>query len=182
MKKSYVMKTKYKYAALGTLLIAATLSAPASAENAQPGEFTMGVISDDAYGITVTKGKYEQAIERITKNGKRLPRSFADQINLCVAYTKSYEIEEAGAACDAAIAQVKKQERRVSRINNNRNPEDRAYRANLALALSNRGVLLAATGDAGRAEQDFYAAIALQTRLTSIIEGNLERLDQMSAS
>ena len=89
-----------------------------------------------------------------------------------------YEIEKAG----AAIAQVKKQERRVSSINNNRNPEVRTYRANLALALSNRGVLLAATGDAGRAEQDFYAAIALQTRLTPIIESNLERLDQVSAS
>lgn len=89
-----------------------------------------------------------------------------------------YEIEKAG----AAIAQVKKQERRVSSINNNRNPEVRAYRANLALALSNRGVLLAATGDAGRAEQDFSAAIALQTRLTPIIESNLERLDQVNAS
>lgn len=182
MKKSFEMKVKYKYAVLGTLLIAATLSAPVSAENTQPSQFTMGVISDDAYGVAVRKGKYEHAIDRITKGGKRLPGSFADQNNLCVAYTKSYAIEKASSACDAAIAQVKNKERRVSRINNDRNPEVRAYRANLALALSNRGVLLAATGDAGRAEQDFYAAIALQTRLTSIIESNLERLDQVSAS
>lgn len=182
MKKSFEMKTKYKYAVLGTLLITATLSAPVSAESALSSQFTMGVISNDAYGIAVKKGKYGQAIERITKSGKRLSGSFADQINLCVAYTKSYEIEKASAACDAAIAQVKKQESRVSRITSKRNPEVRAYRANLALALSNRGVLLAATGDAGRAEQDFYAAIALQTRLTSIIESNLERLNQVRAS
>lgn len=182
MKNSHETKTNYRYAALGTLLIAASLSAPALAENPQPKLFTMAVISDDAYGITVTKGKYEQAIDRITRNGDRLARSFADQINLCVAYTKSHEIDKAGTACDAAIAQVKKKETRVARIKNDRDPEVRAYRANLALALSNRGVLLAATGDADLAKKDFDAAIALQSRLTSIIENNLERLNQVSAS
>lgn len=46
------------------------------------------------------------------------------------------------------------------------------------IALSNRGVLMAAAGDKDLAKQNFLAAIELDTKLTSVVEGNLERLER----
>lgn len=113
--------------------------------------------------------------------GRRSNYEFAEQTNLCVAYTKIRDVEKASTACDAAVAQMKEQEDRASRSRSERSAEVRAYRSDLAVALSNRGVLLAATGDAELARKDFRAAMALQTRVASIVEGNLQRLQQHGA-
>lgn len=182
MKKSQKTKHLHNFAALAALLITATTSIPALGHEDQAVPFTMAVILGEAHGSKITAGKYQQAIERITKSGRRLPKYFADQLNLCVAYVKTHEIQKASTACEAAIAEVKKQEARVSRIRNDRNQQVLAYRANLALALSNRGVLLAAIGDAELAKQDFLTAIELQTALTTIVENNLERLIRITRS
>ena len=181
MKKSYVMKQKHAYAALGALLFAATVATPVSAEESATTPFTMTVISDAAYGHSVVNGKYERAIDKLTRDGRLLRDEFADQTNLCVAYTKTRDIQKAGDACNAAIANVKKREGRVSRTSNKRSAEFRAYQSNLAVALSNRGVLRAATGDVELAKQDFQTALDLQTRLSTIVEGNLQRLEQRNA-
>ena len=142
----------------------------------------MAVIVDGAYGDKVEAGHYEKAINRITKNGRRMPKNFAGQVNLCVAYTKTHEIQKASVACEAAIAELREQDSRMSRIGNVRNKELRAYKADLALALSNRGVLLAASGDTERAKQDFVAALELRTKDSWIFENNLRRVDQESTS
>ncbi len=182
MKNTQERKHMHNGAALAALLIIATTSMPASAHDERAAPFTMAVIIGEAHGSKVEAGQYEQAIERITKSGRRAPEDFADQVNLCVAYAKTRDIRKASTACDAAVAKVKKQENRVSRIRNDRNKEVRTYRANLALALSNRGVLLAATGDTERAKQDFLAAIDLQTQDSWIFENNLSRVDQVTDS
>lgn len=182
MKKSHRHKTHTHNAALAALLITATTSMPALADEEPAVPFTMAVIIGEAEGSKVQAGKYEQAIERITRSGRRMPRYFADQLNLCVAYTKTNDIQKASAACEGAIAEVKEEESRVSRSKNDRAPRVLAYRANLALALSNRGVLRAATGDRKRARQDFLAAIELQTRDSWIFENNLNRVEQKTAT
>jgi len=182
MKNTQERKYMHKGAALAALLIIAATSMPASAHDERAAPFTMAVILGEAHGSKVEAGRYEQAIERITESGRRAPEDFADQINLCVAYAKTRNIRKASAACDAAVAEVKKQENRVSRIRNTRNEELRAYRANLALALSNRGVLLAATGNTERAKQDFLAAIDLKTQDSWIFENNLSRVEQVTDS
>lgn len=181
MKKSYEMKQKDAYAALGALLFAATISTPVSAEVPAITPFTMTVISDAAYGHSVVSGKYQRAIDKLTRDGRLLKDEFADQTNLCVAYTKTRDIQRASDACNAAIAHVKKREARVLKTSNRHSAKLRAYQSNLAVALSNRGVLLAATGDAELARQDFLTALDLQTRLSTIVEGNLQRLEQKSA-
>jgi tetratricopeptide (TPR) repeat protein len=181
MKKTQERRYMHNGAALAALLIIAATSMPALAHDERAAPFTMAVILGEAHGSKVEAGQYEQAIERITESGRRAPEDFADQVNLCVAYVKTKDIRKAGTACDAAVAKVKKQENRVSRIRNNRS-EVRTYRANLALALSNRGVLLAATGDTERAKQDFLAAIDLQTQDSWIFENNLSRVEQVTDS
>ena len=100
---------KHKYAALAALVVAANFASQASAEDLPDTPLTMTVISDHAYGRTVTKGKYEQAIDHITRNGRCVPERFADHSTLCVAYSKTYEIEKARAACDAAVRPVEKE-------------------------------------------------------------------------
>ena len=50
----------------------------------------------------------------------------------------------------------------------------------LAMALSNRGVLRAATGDVELARQDFVEALSAGARL-SVVKTNLARLDKVEA-
>lgn len=169
-------------AAMAALLIVATAPIPALAHEDPIVPFTMAVIIDGAHGTKVQVGNYEKAIDRITRGGSRTPRSFADQVNLCVAYAKTNDLQKANSACEAAIAEVRKQESRLARIRNERNQELRAYRSDLALALSNRGVLMAVAGDKERAKQAFLAAIDLQTKDSRIFENNLKRVDQLAAS
>lgn len=176
------VELKHRYVALAAVFVAATLSSPASAEDAPDARLTMTVISDDAYGRMVTKGNYEQAIGRITRNGRRAPDKFADQTNLCVAYTKRYEIEKARTACDAAVSAMEKAGLRTGGNPWHNDASMDARQSNLAVALSNRGVLLTATGEAARARRDFLAAIQLESAVTSIAENNLERLGQLTTS
>lgn len=179
MKKTDETKPKHQFAVLGALLISATISAPALAENDGAAPFTMAVISNEAYGRSVTSGKFEQAIDSITAGGHRSRDRFADQTNLCVAYTKTSDLEKASVACDAAIARLKRRKGRASTSAWNYSAEGQAYRSELALALSNRGVLLAATGEIVLARKDFLAAIELETRSSSFAERNLDRLDRL---
>lgn len=170
MKIAFDLNMKYGRAILTGLIVAASLSTTATASEAGSTPFTMAVVTNDAHGSEVKAGKYELAINRITRQGRRLSGNFAEQVNLCVAYTKTGKVERASAACDAAIAKVKKQ------------PDFRRDSYDLALALSNRGVLMAAMGDHESAKQDFLGAIELDTQLTSIATTNLERLDRLAAS
>ena len=163
-------KRNCRRALLAGLILAGTMSTTAAAHEAGLAPFTMAVISNEAHGSTVKSGKYELAIDRITAKGRRTPGVFAEQVNLCVAYTKTGNIEKASAVCNAAITKVENLPRYLRKA------------SDLALALSNRGVLLAAIGDHESAKQDFLGAIELDTRLTSIATSNLERLDRLSAS
>ena len=176
------MKPKLNLSLAVVLLVAAIHSSPASAHDSEETPFAMAVIKNDAFGSKVTSGKYEQAISRITRNGRRTPTSFAAQVNLCVAYVKTKSIDKAKSACDAAIAEAKEHESRVANFSRKRSPEALAYRTDLALALSNRGVLMAATGNYDVAERDFRTAIELETSLTAFVANNLERLDNERSS
>lgn len=179
MNRSYGKKLKRGVAALGALLVAATISYPASAEETEVKPFTMAVVVNDAYGRAIVFGKFDKAIRRITADGHRSPNNFPDQNNLCVAYLKTKATDKARAACDAAIALAKTRESRATNRNSDRSLAVRESRSDLAIALSNRGVLLAATGNAERAREDFVAAIDFQTGLSKTIAANLDRLDKM---
>ena len=181
MKPIIKLRTKQKFAALAALVVSATVSSQAAGHDAPANPFQMAVVIDEAYGRAVVSGDYDKAIEKITAGRNNSHDYFSRQVNLCVAYTKTRELEKARTACDAAIAHLRKEEDRVSSVKNKYNPELRANRSNLSVALSNRGVLLASTGDTELAREDFVAAINFNTHHSRIAAANLDRLAEIQA-
>ena len=112
--------------------------------------YSLAIIVDAAEGRSVKRGSYEQAIGRLS-SAKRYSRSdkFARQTNLCVAYTKTGDLENAEIACDKAVTMV---------ADSAADESDR----NLALALTNRGVLRAIQGETELALADFESAFDLR--------------------
>ena len=178
MKQSHLMKPKHAIAVASALLAIVTAPASATPAETESTPYVMTVISDAAHGRRVTAGKYSQAIQKITHGGQRTRARFADQNNLCVAYAKTVELDKAAAACEAAIAQLKKKEPRILRKSSVIGGQLDAYRSDLSVALSNRGVLRAVAGKTELARQDFNAAIELRSRVSRIAEENLDRLEQ----
>lgn len=133
-----------------------TLSLIAAALTVQPalaGSFEMSVILDRAHGDLVQQGDYQNAIAQIAHGDQRMP--FAASNNLCVAQTKLDDFAEAALSCDIAV-----QLAGFAAENGHRTDVD--YVTELAIALSNRGVLRAHTGDAAGAEEDFRKAVELE--------------------
>jgi tetratricopeptide (TPR) repeat protein len=130
--------------------------------------YVMTVIHDRAAGEQVLSGAYDQAIESLTANTAKRSRKFAASNNLCVAYTKSNRLPEAEQACSAALRSSKTAY--VSWYDAN------SKRDFYAVALSNRGVIRAVSGDIEKARQDFKAAMKFSTSVTAAAE-NLAVLD-----
>lgn len=157
-----------------SLVLAASLvaCAPLAAQETDP-SYTMTVIIDAAHGGKVAAGKYERAIEKITAS-KSNRDPYSKQTNLCVAYTKTGELDKATEACEAALAMtLETRSPRRSDIGSARS--GRADRVYLALALSNLGVLHVAKGSPEIARKTFREALELETGL-SAPKVNLARL------
>lgn len=155
------------------MLSLALASAPAWSEPEQA-RYEMSVFSDAAYGTKILAGKYKQAIGKIssrTSSRNELQR----KTNLCVAYTKSGEIELAESACEEAVvaAKVMKAHRSPSGLSDS---SQKTHNRFVAIALSNRGVINAVKGDLESARKDFDAALQLSSALASV-RANLERLE-----
>lgn len=130
--------------------------------------YVMTVISDRAHGEQVVSGHYQEAIAAITLPQKRHKDAFAVSNNLCVAYTKSNDIAKANKSCAEALLMSKYKTGQWYEVVRMRNDQ--------ALALSNRGVIRAITGDEDGARQDFQQAIKLGRQLSAPAD-NLARLD-----
>ena len=147
------------------LVLGTALScAPVVAQEAQP-VYTMTVIIDAAHGQKVAAGKYDRAIAKLS--AKRFStNAYPDHTNLCVAYTKTGEIEKATVACEAAVAAMRKKA-----ITGNKSfvpaHQAAANRMYLALALSNLGVLDVVKGEAEAAREKVEEAIALDDKISA---------------
>lgn len=154
------------------VLAAALTCAPVVAQEAQP-VYTMTVIVDAAHGQKVASGKYERAIEKIAAK-KSTRDAYSDHTNLCVAYTKTGEIEKATVECEAAVAAMRKKP--ITRSSSFMPAQQVAVnRMYLALALSNLGVLDAVKGEPEAAREKFEEAIALDAEISAPKE-NIARL------
>jgi tetratricopeptide (TPR) repeat protein len=150
----------------------ALASAPAWSDM-DKAKYTMAVMSETAYGAKIMAGNYAQAIEKINQKAGRYD-AFSKGTNLCVAYTKSGELELAEVACESAvIAASKAKHKRLGSLLAGAVAD--SHDRNLAIALSNRGVLRAVKGLSEQAREDFDAALALDTSL-SAPKVNLARL------
>jgi tetratricopeptide (TPR) repeat protein len=155
------------------MLSLALACAPAWSGSKEP-KYTMTLFADEAQGSSILDGDYKHAIKKI--NAKLLSKDrFQVETNLCVAYTKSGDLEAAEEACEAAVvaAESGKSSRHVSSFDNVRYV---AQKKSVAIALSNRGVLKAVKGELDSARQDFDAAIDLRAGI-SAPKTNLERLN-----
>lgn len=134
--------------------------------------YKMVVFSDQRHGVKVAKGNYEKAIAKITAAPERRRDVFETKTNLCVAYTKTGDLENAETNCEAALAYIREKHAATPSSNG----IGLTYEKYLSVALSNRGVLYAVNGDLDSARSTFEEAIELKARM-STPKRNLERLD-----
>ncbi len=153
------------------LLSAAFAAAPMLAASAQAHDvatapvsssYQMAAIIDRARGNTVVAGDYGEAIEHL---GRKNIKRFEASTNLCVAYTMIGDLKKADSECAAALELSKSS----------------AARRDVAIALSNLGVVKAVSGDISGARQDFSRALEINIDLRQASD-NLELLREVTGS
>lgn len=168
---------KRSYPLLGTIVLIVIAQNSALAADTEAKPYQMGVLLNKAYGESIEAGKYERAITRMARHLERERVDFGAQNNLCVAFVKTHDLDKAATACDAAVARASKLKNRgLSTKKRRKSLVDESNREDLAIALSNRGVLLAVQGNEDQARKDFEAAASLGSRHTKIAAENLQRL------
>ena len=154
-------------------LFAVSYTGAAFADKTEP-KYTMTVYSDSRYGMRVLNGDLDKAIESISVSKRNRRGEFESKTNLCVAHTKKGELEAARSVCDAAVSTARQDVsiRKTSRASDFAAARERQ----LAVALSNRGVLRVVDGDTALAKADFEEAEALYSGF-SAPKINLSRLE-----
>lgn len=133
-----------------------------AADDSSKSRYQMAAVVDRARGTTVLAGNYERAIEVLSgKSAKR----FASSTNLCVAYTMTGELQKADIECGAALELS----------------QGKAAERDMAIALSNLGVLKAVSGDLSGAQEDFTRALEMNRKIRQASD-NLEILREAHAS
>ena len=159
------MKINRKRNMMMTLTLFGLLGpAAALADKPLPTGYVMNYFSDSAQGAAVEDGAYEVVINKLTKKNARGARRIADQVNLCVAYTKTKQLDKAVTACDQALAMAGRRPMRPNSVgfyhaDKHRGNEQRA------IALVNRGVLHAVAGDDDMAKAMFEKADGLDVEV-----------------
>lgn len=143
--------------------------------DSMPDFYEMAAIEDSAHGQQVISGNYHAAIAELDGARPKSNRHFAASTNLCVAYTITKQFDQAASACEAAIA-AREHVKYPARWFNTEVTRTKAR--DKAIALLNRGVLKAVTGDTEGARQDFENANRLKTMVDA--RDNLLRLDAKS--
>lgn len=138
-------------------------SAGSLADEQLPSGYVMNFYMDSAQAASVKRGAYERVIEKLEKEDSRAAIRVADQLNLCIAYTKTKQLDKATEACDTALAKAGKRIRRGS-LSRSAQEATQAANTERAIALINRGVLYAVAGDSDQAKAMFETAASLDTR------------------
>lgn len=157
--------TTAKNAARAALVTAAMTIAAGSVEAGTPYVFT--AIDNSRHGLDVLDGQYAEAIARIREDGGA-DLDFGESTNLCIAYTKSGDMQAALASCDRAVD--------IARETNGMywlSHADVPYNArrkdlDLVIALSNRSVVHATIGDDLMALEDLREADSLRPYLNAV--------------
>lgn len=141
--------------------------------------YVMIVYSDRAQGEFVLEGNHEKAISALLRRHDGSPARFADQVNLCVAFAKTRQLEKATRFCDLALASSSSQARR--RVTNYALGQHvrQVAATDRAIALTNRGVLHAIAGETDAAQDLFEEAKAARV-IGTYAHNNLARLQTTS--
>ena len=141
-------------------------------------DYVMIVYSDLSHGRTILRGAPEKVIARLSRRLDGRNAIVADQINLCVAYTKTKQIELATRHCDAAVAESSRAAERRRSSDPVARQEARAAISNRAIALTNRGVLHAILGESDKAIELFQLAMTVEVT-EEFAQNNLARLKSL---
>lgn len=133
-----------------------------------PEDFEMLVYDDTPQGRRISAGEWSDAL---AMDAKGAIKSFDKFNNRCVLYTMTREFAEAEAACNAAIETRAMDSTTASQWRN-----AARKRMQTAMALTNRGVLRAVTGDVSGAKEDFEAVISANSK-TRAARANLTILE-----
>lgn len=155
-------------------------SAAAQAGEKSADGYVMTVYSDTRYGSAVLEGSPDAVIGKLMRDHDGNPKYLADLIALCVAYTQTKQIDRAVEACDYAIAAAEKEARRLERSSPYGSYLTRTADTGRAIALTNRGVLHAVSGQSDQARAMFEQALGLKSREGSAAI-NLSLLDERMA-
>ncbi len=153
----------------------------AQAGEAPPDAFVMTVYSDLAHGSEILDGEFDAVVDKLADRSGRGSRDLVNQVNLCVAYTKTRQLEKATAACDSAIAISVKEARRLARTEPFGRRTTLIADTDRAIALTNRGVLYAIAGNHAKARVMFEMAMLLESKEKSA-STNLAQLERRLAS
>lgn len=156
---------------LSCLLVPATTNAQSS----KP-VFGMAVFLSSHFGPEIESGKVDAAIEALESEEPADPDDYERSSNLCVAYIKAKDLQKATNACDEAVRQVQNQTDSLAEKKFVPRKKRVALKEDLAVALSNQGVVTALNGDLEQAEKLFQESIELVSR-DKMVKGNLERLN-----
>ncbi len=132
--------------AFAATMTAAPASAGEPAGTPSASGYQMTAVINRAHGNAVLAGEYRDAIANLDSNSRK---GFESSTNLCVAYTMIGELHKADAECAAALKLSERTD----------------VRRDIAVALSNLGVVKAVNGDLGGAQRDFSRALELKSDL-----------------
>jgi hypothetical protein len=169
--EDFAMTTKGSLLFVSAALATALAATPAVAA---PASLEMTSYSSAPGGKEIEAGDYAGAIEAATRSVLKYadPGALVAATNLCVAYTKTGAFEKAEASCARALSLA----RSMDRMPGSRMREHTAT----SLALRNRGVLRAVSGDAMGAAADFRRA-SLRGDTLAAAARNLEHLETSPA-
>lgn len=153
----------------------------AQAEETTRDAFVMTVYSDSAHGTAILDGQSAEVVSKLADQSGDGSRDLAEQVNLCVAFTKTKQLEKATAACDDAVAMSVREARRLDRTGRFGRRTTRVADTGRAIALTNRGVLYAIAGDEDKARVMFEMAMLLKSKEKSA-STNLAQLERRLAS
>ena len=136
----------------------------AQAGEDQPNAYVMTVYSDAAHGTDILNGAPQEVIAKLSRKADAHSNHLAGQVNLCVAYTKTNQLEKATEICDSAVAAALKDARRLERSKMFGRQTTQVADTGRAIALTNRGVLHAVTGEKAKARLMFEMALMLKSR------------------
>ena len=170
------IKTKSSfYGVIGALLLSA---GPASADQADS-RLTVAFISDAAQADAIVRKQYDRAIDKLEDASTKGICGFYAANNLCVAYLKVGDAEQAQIACDTAVQRIEYllEKSRYAM----RHSTDGDYQRLLAVALSNRGVVNFVNDKPELARADFESAIQTEAGIREP-QINLARLAELATT
>jgi tetratricopeptide (TPR) repeat protein len=132
-----------------------------------------------AKGADILEGQYEEAIARIRQDGSA-DLDFSESTNLCIAYTKSGDMTSALESCDRAVDTARETNGMRWLAHTSAPYNVRRKDLDLVIALSNRSVVHAMSGDDLLALEDLREADALKPHLRAVSK-NLAVLTESSA-